>query len=86
MGEKSVNLNDSLIMDKFIPKEEELSNFREISDCLSMYFNEVMWKVDDASVHHWLYTAKPFSSGTDTKCQLYYTTDIFRTCFNTTVP
>lgn len=52
MGEKLVNLNDSLIMDKFIPKEEELSHFREISDCLSMYLNEVMWKVDDASVHH----------------------------------
>lgn len=50
MGEKLVNPNGSF-MDKFISKEEKLSNFREISDCLSMNFNEVMWKVDNASVH-----------------------------------
>lgn len=49
--EKLLSPNDSSVMDKFITKEE-LSNLREISDCLSMNFNEVMWKVDDAPVHH----------------------------------
>lgn len=83
--EKLLSPNDSSVMDKFITKEE-LSNLREISDCLSMNFNEVMWKVDDAPVHHWLYITKAFSNGTDTKCQLYFTTDIFRTCFNNTLP
>jgi len=52
MGKKLVNPDDSSIMDKFLPKEEVLSNFREISDYLSMNFSEVMWKVDDASAHH----------------------------------
>lgn len=53
MGEKLVNLTDSSIMNKFIPKEE-LSNFREISDSLSMNFSEIKWTVDDEPAHHWL--------------------------------
>lgn len=51
MGEKLVNLTDRSIMDKFILKEE-LSNFSEISDCLSMNFNEVKWTEDDEPAHH----------------------------------
>lgn len=55
-------------------KRRELSNCREISDCLSVNLSEIVWKVDDTSVHHWLCIAKPFSSGTDSKCQLCDTT------------
>lgn len=39
-----------------------------------MNLNEVVWKVDDTSVHRQQCVAKPFSSGTESKCQLCDTT------------